>query len=143
MPSSAFAPARRWLLLSLLLLPLARAVARPVEPEALSIRSEKARFTVRVTGIDRPERLNRLHGFDLQLADAAGKPVTDATIMLSGLRDDSNIPLPTSPQVSPAPGNGRYCVEGLRFHMPGDWQLIFAIDSGGVRDRASLNIIVK
>jgi YtkA-like len=142
MPSSALL-ARRWLLLSLLSLPLARAVARPAEPGALSVRSEKAHFIVRVSGIDHPERLNHLHGFALQLTDGAGKPVTDAKVELFGRRDDSDSALPTSPQVSPAAGNGRYRVEGLRFHMPGAWQLIFAIDSGGIRDRAVLNIIVR
>jgi hypothetical protein len=142
MPSSALA-ARRWLLLSLLLLPLAPVVARPVAPEPLPIRSEAGHFIVRVTGIDRPEHLNHLHGFELRLADAAGKPVTDATVVLSGLRSDSNSPLPTLPQVLPVAGDGRYWAEGLRFHMPGDWQMIFTIDSSGIRDRAFLHVIVQ
>ena len=141
MPSIAFAPLRRGLLLSLLLLlAFAPAVAQPA---ALSLRSEKAHFTLRVTGIGRPERLNHLHGFDLQLADAAGRPLSGATIALTGLREDSNSPLPTAPRVAPAPGNGQYRAEGLRFHMPGEWRLIFSIDSGGIRDRAILSIIVK
>ncbi len=109
----------------------------------LSIRSEAGTFIVGVSGIARPERLNHLHGFDLVLAMAGGKPVSGATIGLTGLRGDTNSPLPTLPQVLAAPGAGHYRVEGLRFHMPGEWRLIFAIGDGAIRDRAVLDIVVK
>lgn len=140
---SVLVSARRRLLLGLLILPFACTVVRPANGEPPSIRSEKGRFAVRLTGIERPERLNHLHGFDLLLTDNAGKPVTGASIVLSGLRRDSNNPLPTSPRVSSAPGLGLYRAEGLRFHMAGEWQLIFAIDSGGIHDSAVLDVTVK
>jgi hypothetical protein len=142
MPRSALA-AHHWLWLSLLLIPLALVGAGPVAAQPLSIRSEGGHFSLRVTGIDRPERLNHLHGFEFRLTDAAGKPVNHAMVVLSGRRSDSDSPLPTSPQIMPTAEGGSYRAEGLRFHMPGDWQLIFAIVSGGIRDRAVLNVVVR
>ena len=38
-------------------------------------------------------------------------------------------------EVSPK-GDGRYVAEGLLFHMPGQWRLLFDVDGGG-RHRAA------
>ena len=135
--------ARRRFILCGPLLALVWATAVPAQAAPLSIKSEAGKFIVRVNGIARPERLNHLHGFDLALATAGGKPVSGASIGLTGRRRETNSPLPTLPQVSVMPGAGHYRVEGLRFHMPGEWQLIFAIGDGAIRDRAVLDIVVK
>lgn len=140
-PLPAWVPLR--LSVSVPLLALIWAVAAPVHAAPLSIKSEAGKFILQVRGIARPERLNHLHGFDLMLTTAGGKPVPGATIGLSGLRRETSSPLPTLPQVSAAPGAGHYRAEGLRFHMPGEWQLIFAIGDGAIRDRALLDIVVK
>jgi hypothetical protein len=106
-------------------------------------RSEGGHFTLRVTGIAAPERINHLHGFDLALASADGRPVDGASIALSGQRLFAPNPLPTSPQVSPGAGPGNYRAEGLRFHMPGDWHLVFDIEVGQIHDRAILDVAVQ
>ena len=137
------APLARRSIISAPLLALVWAAVAPAQAAPLSIKSEAGKLTVQVSGIDRPERLNHLHGFGLVLATAGGKPASGASIGLSGLRRDTNSPLPTMPQVSAVPGAGHYRVEGLRFHMPGEWRLIFAIGDGAIRDRAVLDIVVK
>ncbi len=115
--------------------------ASPVEP--ISLRSEADRFAIRIEGIERPERVNHLHGFELALATADGKPATGATIVLTGQRRYSTSPLPTLPQVFSASGEGKYRVEGLRFHIAGEWRLVFEINFKQIRDRVALDVLVK
>jgi len=40
-------------------------------------------------------------------------------------------------------GNGRFRAEGLMFHMPGDWQFLFEVRSGGRTERASDDLHVE
>jgi len=119
----------------------AGAISASAQP--FSVRSEASHFILRVAGIDRPEHVNHLHGFDLSLATADGKPVSGASIVVTGKRRFAPNHLPTSPKVFPGPDAGHYRVEGLRFHMLGDWHLDFAIESGQIRDRAAIDVVVK
>lgn len=47
-----------------------------------------------------------------------------------------------TPSVVPL-GGGRYRAEGLMFHMPGDWQLLFEIRAGGTTERATHDLRVE
>jgi len=40
-------------------------------------------------------------------------------------------------------GGGRYRAEGLMFHMPGDWQFLFEVRSGGRTERATDDLHVE
>jgi hypothetical protein len=39
-----------------------------------------------------------------------------------------------------AKGDGRYLAEGLLFHMPGRWQLVFDVDGTGRAERLTADI---
>lgn len=119
----------------------ANAGAQPAEPVVL--RSEAGRFSVQVSGLTRPETINRLHGLDLALATADGRPVAGAVIALTGERRFARNPLPTTPQARPGPVPGSYRIEGLRFHMAGEWRLVLSIEFEQIRDRAILDVGVK
>jgi hypothetical protein len=129
------------------LLALAAATVAAAAPVAaaqpITLHSEGSRFTLRVAGIDSPERLNRLHGFDLAIAAADGRSVSGAVVIVTGRHRYAPNPLPTSPRVSPAQGAGDYRVEGLRFHVPGEWRLALEIEFEHIRDRATLDVVVK
>ncbi len=47
-----------------------------------------------------------------------------------------------NPQIK-ALGNGQFKVEGLLFHMPGDWFLSFVIRRGAMSDKAEMNLVVS
>lgn len=126
------------LLAALVLVCADSAAAQP-----LQLRSEAGHFTLVISGLANPEPVNHLHGLDLQLQTSDGKPATGATIVIAGMRHDSSNPLPTMPRASPAPGDGNYRLEGLRFHMPGQWHLVLDIECAQIRDRAALDIAVK
>jgi hypothetical protein len=127
-----------WALPVLLLAGSVGAATQPIE-----LRSEADQLVLRITGIDRPERLNHLHGFEMTLTLADGRPAAGASIMLSGQHRYALNPLPTSPRIQPDVGPGRYKVEGLRFHVAGEWRLFFAVELEHVRDRISLDVLVK
>jgi hypothetical protein len=64
----------------------------------------------------------------------------------TGLRVDADMPahrhgMNYRAKVSPK-GDGRYLAEGLLFHMPGHWRLIFDVERGGKTERltADLNL---
>jgi hypothetical protein len=140
------APARRNSaagLRAIALLMALAALSPPLSAQPLSLRSQDGRFRLRVDGIERPEHLNHLHGLDLVLTAADGAPATGATIVLTGQRRYSTSPLPTLPQVIAAGADGAYRVEGLRFHIAGEWHLVFDIDFKQNRDRVGLDVLVK
>ena len=45
-------------------------------------------------------------------------------------------------KVSPQ-GDGRFLAEGLMFHMPGRWQFVFDVESGGKRQRLTKDVVVE
>ena len=46
--------------------------------------------------------------------------------------------LPTQPQVTEEVEPGSYLIEGIRFHMPGKWQMQFSIQVNGIVTNALL-----
>jgi len=40
-------------------------------------------------------------------------------------------------------GEGRYRAEGLLFHMPGRWQLLFDVERGGRTERLAADILLE
>jgi hypothetical protein len=65
----------------------------------------------------------------------------------SAVRVDANMPahrhgMNYRAKVSPK-GDGRYVAEGLLFHMPGQWRLLFDVDRGGKTERLAANITLE
>jgi hypothetical protein len=40
-------------------------------------------------------------------------------------------------------GDGRYVAEGLLFHMPGHWRLLFDVEAGGRRERLTADLTLE
>jgi hypothetical protein len=64
-----------------------------------------------------------------------------------GLRVDAQMPehrhgMNYRPTVA-STGDGRYVAEGLLFHMPGRWQLVFDVDRGGRTERLATDILLE
>jgi hypothetical protein len=47
--------------------------------------------------------------------------------------------LPTRPRITKELGNGDYQLDGIRFHMRGDWELTFTVEAEGKTD----TVVVK
>jgi hypothetical protein len=42
-----------------------------------------------------------------------------------------------------ARGDGRYLADGLLFHMPGRWQLLFEVEGGGRREHLEADLVLE
>ncbi|TXS92060.1 FixH family protein [Parahaliea maris] len=133
-----------WLTLAVLFaVPMLVAVRLWAEP--LPATTAVAAFTsaqgyFRVTYTSEPIVINRMHSWQLQLEDAEGRPVTGAVIAVDGGMPAHNHGLPTRPQVIEAAGAGDYRIDGLRFHMPGNWEVRLQITAGALSDEVVITL---
>jgi hypothetical protein len=77
----------------------------------------------------------------------AVEAIVCATPPTSGLRVDAHMPehrhgMNYRPTVATS-GEGRYRAEGLLFHMPGRWQLLFDVERGGRTERLAADILLE
>lgn len=87
--------------------------------------------------------LNKIHSWTLHLETADGKPVEGAEILVDGGMPQHGHGLPTSPEVTEDLGGGDYRVEGMKFQMPGYWEVRFNINANGQSDSITFNLILE
>ena len=120
-----------WLLVLLL--------ATPVSADT-SWSTRDGHYRVRFHSEIDPIVINRIHRWVLEITDADGHAVTGAKISVDGGMPAHDHGLPTRPRVTGEPEPGQYRLEGLRFHMRGQWQIELTIDVQGVRDVAVITL---
>jgi hypothetical protein len=96
--------------------------------------AESGRIQLSFSSEVEPLPLNRIHAWTLHLETPDGMPVENASIRVTGGMPAHNHGLPTDPVVTEYLGNGDYRVEGLRFHMQGDWVMAVSIIDGNNED---------
>lgn len=79
----------------------------------------------------KPLQLNTMHSWEIELLDSSGTVITDAVLQVQGGMPEHDHGLPTSPQVTRKLPDGRYLLEGMRFHMPGLWVLRIELQAAG------------
>ena len=62
-----------------------------------------------------------------------------ANINLKGGMPEHDHGLPTQPMVTEEIRPGVYLIEGIRFHMPGAWQMLFSIEINGQTTSTTLD----
>ena len=76
-----------------------------------------------------PVIINRIFQWEIVLQDLQGKPIENANIIIRGGMPEHNHGLPTAPKVTKYLGAGKYLIEGVKFHMAGNWQLEFIVST--------------
>jgi hypothetical protein len=71
-----------------------------------------------------PLAINQIHSWHIRVLNADGTRL-QPELSISGGMPEHNHGLPTAPQITGTLDNGDYLLEGMRFHMPGHWQLRF------------------
>ena len=72
------------------------------------------------------------------------KSIENARVFISGGMPEHHHGLPTAPVVSWSKEHRAYIIEGLKFSMPGYWEINFNIEAEYLpKDQATLNIQVK
>jgi len=86
-----------------------------------------------------PVQLNTMHSWEIELLDSSGAPVSDAVLRVQGGMPEHDHGLPTRPLVTRKLPNGRYLLEGMRFHMPGLWLLRIELETAGNEEVVEIN----
>ena len=100
--------------------------------------SDAGYFTVTFQSELQPLAINKIHSWVLQVEDSDGGTIVGATSSVEGGMPEHNHGLPTEPEVTATLGEGRYRVEGMRFHMRGYWEIRVSIDDGAQRDSVTI-----
>ena len=83
-----------------------------------------------------PIEINRIHAWVLTVRTSSGDPVTRAEISVLGGMPMHDHGMPTRPRVTEYLGEGRYRLEGMRFHMNGRWEVSVTVRADGIVDTA-------
>ena len=96
--------------------------------------SRSEHFRVSVDPDLEPLAINTIHRWVVQVQTLDGAPAPSAKIDIRGGMPAHDHGLPTLPEATRYLGDGRYLIEGMRFHMAGYWEVVISIDTGAHRD---------
>jgi len=96
--------------------------------------SESGLFRVTYRSALDPIVINRIHSWVLHIEDAHRMPVSGAALSVTGGMPAHDHGLPTAPRVTREIAPGDYVLEGLRFHMGGQWELEITISADDRQD---------
>jgi hypothetical protein len=89
-----------------------------------------------------PLQINKLHAWTLHLEDPQGNPVVGANLQVSGGMPAHDHGLPTYPRITAELGDGDYRLDGMRFHMSGDWEITITITTDDGTDSVVVPVIL-
>lgn len=104
--------------------------------------SQSGRFEIMI----RPEAgsvpLGVLHAWIVEVRLPGGEPAGVRQLVFDGGMPQHAHGFETSPRVTDALGPGAFRVDGVRFHMAGDWQIRVDVATEGVADTALFDVRV-
>ena len=86
--------------------------------------------------------INKLHTWQVQVRTPDGKPVTEASVAVDGGMPQHLHGLPTKPRVSRELSPGTYLVEGMKFSMPGWWEVKLDVSATPGADKVTFNTVL-
>ena len=104
--------------------------------------SEAGLYIAEIAPAQEPVTVGPMHAWIVTLEDREGAPVDNAQIHVDGGMPQHGHGLPTSPAVTQDLGEGRYLVEGMKFNMPGWWELDLGIEGSAGADTVTFNIVL-
>lgn len=87
--------------------------------------------------------LNRIHAWTVEVTTAGGDPFRPTRLAFSGGMPQHQHGFITEPRVTRALGPGTFLIEGVKFHMSGDWTLRVELVGPSGPDVASLEVRVE
>jgi hypothetical protein len=122
-------------------LALALAIS-PAKAANLQTQSTPSGLQIEMQSQLQPLVINQMHGWVISLTDTQGQAVNNADITVTGGMPAHDHGLATSPRITQQLGDGQYLLQGVRFHMPGMWQLelLIQIEETTYRAQVELNL---
>jgi hypothetical protein len=121
-------------------------VACATPPANLDLSLEKTsmsgRYVVSLAPPTAAPAINQMHSWTVRVKDADGSPVTGASLAVGGGMPQHGHGLPTKPRVTREIESGTYLVEGMKFSMPGWWNIKFDIRDLQGNDKVTFNTLV-
>jgi len=109
---------------------------------ALEKPSVSGRYAVALVPPPVAPAINEMHSWTVKLMDASGTPVTGAMVTVEGGMPQHGHGFPTRPRVTREVEGGTYLVEGMKFSMPGWWNIKFDIHGTQGEDKVTFNTVV-
>lgn len=110
------------------------ATAVQAQAQILTVASQPAGLQILMQSQLTPIPLNQMHSWIIEIKPEnptlSADELRSAVISLTGGMPAHNHGLATSPQVTEYLGNGQFLLEGVRFHMVGQWTLQLQIQLG-------------
>jgi hypothetical protein len=110
------------------------------EPEGNAQLSQNGHFLVSYQCADEAIRLNHIHSWIVHVESRAQVAVEDAVISITGGMPLHDHGLSTEPRMTRKLGSGNYLIEGMRFHMPGNWQITVSVSTQTASDSAVFDL---
>ena len=115
-------------------------------PAGLNLATERLsaneKYRVEIHPLAQPVAINKLHAWEIALHTPAGLAVEHAQIEVGGGMPQHGHGFPTQPRVTRALGDGRYLIEGMKFSMPGWWEIKLKIAGSAGADEVTFNTVV-
>jgi hypothetical protein len=91
----------------------------------------------------RPITINNIHNWIINIEDSKNNPINDLIITVTGGMPIHSHGLPTSPKVTSQISSGLYKLEGIKFHMAGEWEIIMELKNDDSIDIAKIVFDIK
>lgn len=100
------------------------------------------KYHVAIHSLAEPVAINKIHAWEIRLRSPSGEAVSSAHISVDGGMPQHGHGFPTQPRVTRELGDGRYVIEGMKFSMPGWWEIKLKVDAGSGTDDITFNTII-
>jgi hypothetical protein len=128
------------------LLALAALAACMSPPAGLNVSQERFttdnKYSIAIHALGEPVTINKMHAWEIRLRSPSGEAVPGATIRVGGGMPQHGHGFPTQPRVTKELGDGRYLVEGIKFSMPGWWEIKLNINGAYGEDVITFNTVI-
>jgi len=101
--------------------------------------SERGIYVVSYESSLQPIAINQMHAWTLHIS-SDGEAVVGAELSVEGGMPMHNHGLPTRPRITKELGEGKYQLDGMRFHMQGDWEVSIEIKADGRTDTVVITL---
>lgn len=104
-------------------------------------RAESARYTVVYATKPAPIAVAKHFAMDIVVCAKPGAPAPQG-LHVDAVMPEHNHGMNYKPGVI-ALGKGRYNADGLMMHMPGRWEFVFDVQTGGASERVTASLTLK
>jgi hypothetical protein len=104
--------------------------------------TDHGKYQVALHSLAEPITVNKMHAWEILLRSPSGATVSGARISVDGGMPQHGHGFPTQPRVTRELGDGRYLIEGMKFSMPGWWEIKLKVDAASGPDDVTFNTVI-